>query len=158
MKFLVGIAPSGQITFLSKAYGGRVTDCHLTTESGFLNLLEPGDVMLADEGFPTIVESAQERGAFVYMPPFKQGKRQFSNFENEEGYKIASVRILVERAISRMKYFNILKFLDHSLLPKIDKILVCISFTCNNFPDLIKSEENELGEKIQSDTEIVKQD
>ena len=148
MKFLIGIAPSGLITFLSKSYGGRVTDCHLTTESGFLNLLEPGDVVLADKGFPTIVESAQERGAFVCMPPFKRGERQFSNFENEEGYKIASVRIHVERAISRMKYFNILKFLDHSLLPKIDKILVCIAFTCNNFPDLIRSDENAAQEEI----------
>ena len=62
----------------------------------------------------------------------------------EEGYKIASVRIHVERAISRMKYFNILKFLENSLLNKIDKILICIAFTCNNFPDLIQEDENKL--------------
>ena len=139
MKFLIAIAPNGLITFLSKAYGGRVTDCHLTADSGFLDLLEPGDEILADKGFPSIVESAREKGAFVCMPPFKRGDRQFSNSENEKGYKCASVRIHVERAIARMKYFKILKYLDHSLLAKIDKILICVAFICNNFPDLIQT-------------------
>jgi hypothetical protein len=60
----------------------------------------PGDVVLEDKGFPTIVESTQELGAFVCMPSFKGGEKQFSNFENEEGYKIVSVGIHVERAIS----------------------------------------------------------
>ena len=140
MKFLIAIAPNGLITFLSKANGGRVTDCHLTAESGFLNLLEPGDQILADKGFPYIVESVQNIGAFVCMPPFKKGELQFTHKQNETGYQCASVRIHVERAIARMKYFKILKFLDHSLLPKVDKILLCIAFMCNNFPDLIQEE------------------
>ncbi len=142
MKFLLGIAPSGLITFLSKAYGGRVTDCHLTADSGFLELLESGDEVLADKGFPNIFESVQSKGAFLCMPPFKRGEKQFTHSENEEGFKCASVRIHVERAIARMKYFDILRSLDHSLLLKIDKILVCIAFTCNNFPDLIREEQN----------------
>ncbi len=141
MKYLIGVAPSGLITFLSKAYGGRVTDCQLTADSGLLRLLEPGDVVLADKGFPTIVESVEEKGAFVCMPPFKRGDRQFSNQENVAGYNCSSVRIHVERAIARMKYFKILKFLDHSLLSKVDKILVCIAFVCNNFNDLIQNNE-----------------
>ena len=45
-KFLIGIAPCGIITFMSEAYGGRVTDSHLTTESGILDLLEPGKALL----------------------------------------------------------------------------------------------------------------
>ena len=51
VKFLIGIAPSGEIIFISKAYGGRVTDTYLTVNSGILELLEPGDVVLADKGF-----------------------------------------------------------------------------------------------------------
>lgn len=43
MKLLVGIAPSGEITFLSKAYGGRATDTEITVRSGVLQLLEKGD-------------------------------------------------------------------------------------------------------------------
>ena len=50
LKFLIGIAPDGQITFVSPVYGGRVTDCQLTTESGILLLLEVGDEIMADKG------------------------------------------------------------------------------------------------------------
>ena len=51
LKFLIGVAPCGQITFVSKAYGGRVTDCQLTTESGILERLEDGDEMMTDRGY-----------------------------------------------------------------------------------------------------------
>ena len=43
LKFLIGIAPSGYITFLSQVYGGRATDCYITANSGILDLLQPGD-------------------------------------------------------------------------------------------------------------------
>ena len=130
------------MTFLSKAYGGRVTDCHLTVDSGILNLLEPGDTILADKGFPYIAEDATRKGAFLVMPPFKRGDRQFSEQENEDCYNVAQVRIHVERAIGRMKYFQILNFFEHSLFSKIDKVLVCIGYLVNHFPPLIKDHSN----------------
>ena len=138
LKYLIAIAPSGFITFISRAYGGRVTDTQITVDSGFLDLLEAGDLILADKGFPKIIEQANERGAFVVMPPFKRGDRQFSEFENSEGYKCSRLRIHVERAIARMKVFKVLKFLDHSLLPRINKLLACIAYIVNHFPPLIQ--------------------
>ena len=49
LKFLISVSPGGLVTFISKCYGGRVTDGHITTESGFLELITPGDVILADK-------------------------------------------------------------------------------------------------------------
>ena len=46
----MGIAPCGLITFISHGYGGRITDGQLTNDSGLLNLLEPGDTVMADKG------------------------------------------------------------------------------------------------------------
>ena len=47
-KFLVGINPNGGISFLSQCYGGRPTNKYITQNSGFLDLIEHGDVILAD--------------------------------------------------------------------------------------------------------------
>ena len=138
VKFLIGVAPSCEVIFLSKCYGGRTTDAQIVTESGFVKLLEQDDVVLADKGFPRIISSVERQGAFVVMPPFKRGENQFSSDENLEGYKCAKVRIHVERVIGRMKTFQILQFLSSNLLPSIDKILVVIAFLHNNMPDLIR--------------------
>jgi len=138
VKFLVGVAPSGEFTFISKCFGGRATDTFITNKSGFLKLLQPGDVVLADKGFPQIEPDLNDAGAFLVMPPFKRGNRQFSSFENSQGYQCSSVRIHVERAIRRLKYFQILSFLTIDLIPHIDKITVAIAFICNNMPELIK--------------------
>jgi hypothetical protein len=137
VKYLVGISPSGQITFISKNYGGRATDAIITTESGLMKLLEPGDVIMADKGFPLIQIDAEQRKTFILMPPFKHGSTQFSDKENKEGYKIASVRIHVERAIARMKTFQILKHLESNLYPLTDQITLCIAYIVNHFPPLI---------------------
>ncbi|CAC5419949.1 unnamed protein product [Mytilus coruscus] len=48
---LVGISPHGQIMFISKAFGGRVSDKFIVKKSGFLNYLLPGDEVMADRGF-----------------------------------------------------------------------------------------------------------
>lgn len=50
VKFLLGASPQGAVTFLSKAYGGRASDKSITEECGVLDLLEYGDVVLADRG------------------------------------------------------------------------------------------------------------
>lgn len=142
IKFLIGIAPCGLITFLSNAYGGRVTDSHITNDCGILSLLESGDIVLADKGFPQIREDVQNQGAFIVMPPFKTGNVQFSDKENAESYKCASVRIHVERAIARMKLFRVLKFVDHSLYEHIDKIILCIGFLCNQSSELISDKHD----------------
>ena len=52
-KGLVGISPSGMITFISHLYGGHVSDKAITQSCGLIDLLEAGDVVMADKGFDT---------------------------------------------------------------------------------------------------------
>ncbi|CAH2101167.1 unnamed protein product [Euphydryas editha] len=53
-KVIIGITLGGFISFKSKVAGGRKTDSQMTVESRLVDLLETGDVVLADKGFPEI--------------------------------------------------------------------------------------------------------
>ena len=92
---------------------------------------------MCDKGFPLIENDLVHRKARIVMPPFKRGGRQFTQQQNREGYNISSLRIHVECAISRMKNFAILQFLEHSLYKHIDMILHIVAFLVNNFPPLV---------------------
>lgn len=122
VKFLIAISPNGLIVFVSKAYGGRCTDGFITNDSGFLNLVEPGDEIMADKGFPQIQTDLFIRKCVLVMPPFALNP-QFTREEVLEGYSVASVRIHVERAIQRVKIFKILDHVNNEILPKIDTII-----------------------------------
>ena len=50
-KVLVGISPTGAIIFISKLWGGGISDQKITECCGVLYLLEPGDNVMADRGF-----------------------------------------------------------------------------------------------------------
>ena len=48
VKFLIGITSCGAISFLLKCWSGRATDRCITQNSGFLRLIDHGDLILAD--------------------------------------------------------------------------------------------------------------
>ena len=69
-KALVCITPSGAISFLSKLYGGSISDRELTIKSGLLDLVESGDSIMADKGF-TISDLTEVHGITLNIPPMK---------------------------------------------------------------------------------------
>ena len=136
VKFLIGITPCGAISYISQAWGGRVSDKHLTQHSDFL---EPGDTILADRGF-TIGDDIGVHGGVLKIPAFTRGKKQLSQKDVELSRELSRARIHVERAIGMKKNkYTILKgtlpvdILQHSgdtNIANIDKILVvCAALT-----------------------------
>ena len=67
VKFLIGITPAGVICFLSQYWGGRVSDQELTRSSGFLDRVQPDDIILADRGQGLF--QGGSGGAFTPPPP-----------------------------------------------------------------------------------------
>lgn len=105
VKFLIGVAPQGYVTYISCAWGGRVSDKQIILESGLLQNLLPGDIILADRGF-NIGDSVGFYCASLQIPAFTKGRKQLSAYEVAETRKIANLRIHVERVIGlvRRKY------------------------------------------------------
>lgn len=104
-KGLIGISPCGVNTFISKLYTGSISDVEITKKSKMLTLLEPGDGVMADKGF-LIEQMLSEVGATLIIPPLKRSS-QLSTEDTKKTQAIARLRILVERAISRVKEYHI---------------------------------------------------
>jgi hypothetical protein len=65
---------------VSKLIAGSLSDKELTRSCGFLELLEPGDWVLADKGFD-ISYDLMLHGARLDMPPFLSKNCQMSTSE-----------------------------------------------------------------------------
>ena len=116
-KVLVGISPIGAITFTSKLWGGRVSDRKITECCGILDLLEPGDNVMADRGFD-VQELLAAQQVKLNIPPFLWDRSQLTSSEVIETQRNAELRIHVERAIGRIQSFHILDGVSHTLQMK----------------------------------------
>ena len=146
VKFLIGISPQGTITFISKAWGGRVSDRYITQYCGILDKLQPGDLILADRGF-NIKDLVQKRDADINIPIINRSRRQITATSVLTNRKISNLRIHVERIISRIKttFTILIGNASHNLLatgcnndqPLIDRILRICCAICNLSPSIV---------------------
>ncbi|KAK3891895.1 hypothetical protein Pcinc_001169 [Petrolisthes cinctipes] len=143
VKALIGVTPTGVITFVSKTFGGNTSDAHIF-QSEFISRLEPGDAVMVDKGF-NIADLALEYGAKLYIPPFTRNKsggkgKTLNQNEIKTTRDIARLRVHVERAIRRIKEFKILSNrIDCKLFPLLDQILVIVAVLSNFGPPLVES-------------------
>ena len=121
-KGLVGICPTGAVTFISELYAGSLSDQALTRDCGILELIEPGDSIMADKGSDIGYDVAL-RGAKLNIPPFLKNQQQLSKKNVITTRQIASLRIHVERAIGRIKQYNILSnVIPLTLVKSVDSV------------------------------------
>jgi hypothetical protein len=145
VKVLIGITPSGAISFISECYSGHSSDKFVTNDCGFLNLLEDNDVVMVDKGF-TINEEVTARNAELVIPAFKKAGFQMHPVQIERTRKIANVRVHVERVIGslRQKYEILNIRLPICLLtsnnkdqPVINKIIIVCAALLNCCPSVV---------------------
>ena len=106
-KKLICITPAGTIFFISKGYGGGASDRFITEDCHILDKLQYGDNLMADKGF-NISDLSISKGSQLIILLFLREKQQFSKKNCKETSDIAKARIHVERAIARIKDFQIL--------------------------------------------------
>ena len=100
-KLLVCVAPNSSIIFISKAYGGSISDKELTNRSEYLDLVPMYSRIMFAKGFKLSHECAQR---FIYYasPPGRRGAAQMTPSEVWKTKHIADLRILVEQVIRRL--------------------------------------------------------
>ncbi|XP_043214851.1 uncharacterized protein LOC122378167 [Amphibalanus amphitrite] len=127
IKFMVGCAPCGSISFVSSAYVGRVSDKFIFNDSGITQLLEPYiDAVMVDKGFQ-IEEDCLSSAIELIRPPFLRAKKQLSSAEAKKTAEIARARVHVERAIQRLKLFAVMKNkLKWSMLNYVDELIIIV--------------------------------
>ncbi|KAF4529538.1 hypothetical protein B566_EDAN014384 [Ephemera danica] len=139
IKVLIGITPCGFICLVSDCCGGKTSDTQMTLDSPLLSKLEPGDMVMADNGFPGIKAALGGQHVITVMPPFCH-EGTLTADESDETYNIASVRIHVKRAIQRLKNYNILNNIAVDIFPIIDKIVQVAAVLSNLGKPLIVDE------------------
>jgi hypothetical protein len=93
------------MSFISKMWGGRISDKELTGKTRFYDYIEFGDQVMAHRGFAISTELAQ-RGATLVMPPFTNLKVGSSCLVLLlRARQLSALRIHTERAIERIKNF-----------------------------------------------------
>ena len=106
LKGLVGISPSGAITFISQLYTGSISYREIVERSGMLDLpFNEGDSMMADKGFT--ISGILPLGVSLNIPPFLGTSTQMPAEDVVRTQEIARLRIHVERAINKIKIFLI---------------------------------------------------
>ena len=137
VKVLLGITPSGAISFVSKSYEGSISDKRLEEVSGILEKLDAGDEIMADKGF-LIQDILASLGVRLNAPPFLKSDCQMASEDVILTKKIAQLRVHVERAIERVKNFHILQnVLPAATWDTVDQVIYVRCMLANFQPPLV---------------------
>ena len=139
LKYLIGIAPSGLITFVSKGYGGKASDKHIFEQTCLIEMLEPhSDFIMTDKGF-YIEKNCSKIFIELIKPPYLKQRSQFT--QSEAVFckkKIAHARFNVERSTGRLKTLMILKsVIQYHLLNLMNQIMVIIASVTNSSTSIL---------------------
>lgn len=122
-KGLIGSAPCGVVTFISRLYWGSISDIEMTKKAQILKLLQPGDGVIAEEGFLR-EKILSEVGATRIIPPLSK-HTQLSIEDTQKTLVICRLRLSAERAICTVKGYHIWdKLVPFSLVGSVIQLWV----------------------------------
>ncbi|VEN38659.1 unnamed protein product [Callosobruchus maculatus] len=142
-KYLISCTPDGFINFISKGFGGRISDEQLFQKSGLLEELPEACAVIADRGFKNtvslldnknIVSLLDKKNIQLIRPPLVNSGVNLSESDVLQVKRIAALRIHIARVIVKMREFDFLKphaVVNHNMLPLTDDIVVIAAALVN---------------------------
>lgn len=144
IKWLIGITPSGLISYISPGYGGRASDKAIFNKEKFISKCDPFDAIMVDKGF-MIDKECEENFVKLIRPPFLAKQNEFSQADAEATADIARARVHVERAIQRIKIYRIVKDkIDWYMFSSMDYIMTIIGGLVNLSPPILADNKFEM--------------
>lgn len=141
VKVLISCTPYGFINFLSKSYGGRISDKTIVQKSGFMNVVPSGTAVLADRGFKQLEGELSRKQVTLIRPASVKASIKPTKAEVRESRRVAATRIHVERVISRIREFRFLgphSRIDKKLVRLVDHCIVVAAAIINLQEPIIK--------------------
>lgn len=127
-KALISVAPNGSIVYCSELFSGNTSDKEIVSRCGILQTLQTGDMILADKGF--LIHDLLPPGVTLNIPAFlPSDSRKFSADQVVNSRAISRARIHVERAIQRVKEFDMLDCIEchqRSIANRIFQVAVAL--------------------------------
>jgi hypothetical protein len=135
-KLFIAISPVLHINYISRLYSGCISDKEITRKCGFLELLEPGDEVMADKGF-NIQDLLALHHVRLIAPPIMY-KGNIGTHTATMTRRVATKRIHVERIIRSLKSFGILQgVIPLTMKSYIDSIIAVCAALVNLQPKII---------------------
>lgn len=141
VKYLIGCTPAGLICYISKGYGGRISDKAIIEQSDFIDILPTNCTIMADRGFKEAEALLSTKNIKILRPPSVFTNQKPTKQQVIETKVIASLRVHVERVIRRIREFHILKphsVVNYSHIKYLDHIVIIASGLVNLQEALIK--------------------
>ncbi|CAB4065726.1 unnamed protein product [Lepeophtheirus salmonis] len=142
-KFIFGIAPHGDITFISEIYGSSIGDSAALKSCSILNNLEPGDQVLSINKFREAEQNFETNQVKLVILPERHHRKFVSDLSEDASSvnlsKTASSIIYsgIEKTVKKLKAFKYLNFVPHHMTSHMNKLLVITAFLSNETPSII---------------------
>ncbi|XP_041795398.1 uncharacterized protein LOC121608256 [Chelmon rostratus] len=137
VKSLVGITPSGSVSFVSSVYAASISDRDIVLKSGVLNLLEPGDEVMADKSFE-VEDVLDVIGVRFVIPTSSRPNRQFNQDNTAHARHISHLKIHIEKVLSRVTEYHIFDSVPAALCGSVNQLLTVCALLTNFQGSLLK--------------------
>lgn len=153
IKYLFAMSCYTGASMVSRGFEGSMSDKEVVIESGFLDYLAPGDVVMCDRGFDIEAE-LNELGVDIVIPAFLGTRDALTAGETSKSAEVSSARIFVEILIKSVKDFRIFRGkIPNKLVPVMDDMVnICTVLSQFDKP-VIRRETLPLSNRVVDDVE-----
>lgn len=108
IKYLLGSTPDGYISYISKGFGGRISDKNLVEKSDFLDWVPSGTVIMTDRAFKDIKALLMGKGVKVLLSQSVHTSSKPATKKSVQIKTFKNLSVHLERVLKSVREFKFL--------------------------------------------------